>query len=173
MKTTSLLATAAFAVVTSISSQAFTLDAVGYEGGELSPAPWSVSVPGYGELIFETAAGSPLVISSGYENPQDGLMPLIRFDGNDAIRVTFNGARVFNVEFYFASLSGNDGVEVADLTQSDLSIPQTFRITLRGTSDSVADLYAITWNSQSVPEPSTTLLGMVGVAGLVFRRCRR
>jgi hypothetical protein len=171
MKTKSLLVTAAFAAGTSISSQAFTLDAVGYEGGELAPAPWSVSVPGYGELIFETAADSPLVISSSYENPQDGSVPIIRFDQNDAIQITFNGARVLDVEVYFTNLSRNEKFERTNPPQSDLFVPQAFNITLPGDGDG-ADLYAITWNSLSIPEPSSTILGMMGVAGLMFRRRR-
>ena len=173
MKIKSLLIISAFAAGSSISSQAFTLDAVGYEGGELALAPWSVSVPGYGELIFESAEGSPLVINSSYENPQDGSLPILRFNPNDAVKITFNGARISNVEFYFAGLSKNEGFEVVDLTQSDLLIPQALKITLRGDGDSDgADLYAVTWNTQSIPEPSSVVLGMTGVTGFLFRRRR-
>ena len=171
MKIKSLLIISAFVASSSISTQAFTVDAVGYEGGELATAPWSVSVPGYGELIFESAEGSPLVISSSYENPQDGSLPIVRFNPNDAVKITFNRAGISEVEFHFAGLSKNEGFEIADLTNVGRHIPQAFKINLQSEVDG-ADLYAVTWNTQSIPEPSSVVLGMTGVTGLLFRRRR-
>lgn len=165
------LATAAAIIGLSAMCGAFTLDAVGYEGGELSPNPYSVLVPGYGELIFETAVGTPVVISSGYGNTSETELPVVRFDEEDAIRITFNGLAITNVNFYFAGLSFNEGFEVRNLTKSDLFTPQAFLITLKGSGDG-ADLHAITWNTQSVPEPSSALLGMMGAAGMMLRRKR-
>ena len=53
-----------------MASSAFTLDAVGYEGSELSLNPLSIFVPGYGIVIFEAAAGSTLVVNSAYRKRQ-------------------------------------------------------------------------------------------------------
>jgi hypothetical protein len=56
MKPNILLVIAAATIDLSVTSGAFPPSAVGYEGGELSPNPYSVFVPDYGELIFETAS---------------------------------------------------------------------------------------------------------------------
>ncbi len=91
MKTKIPLLVAALVVGLPMAASAFTLDAVGYDGGELSLNPATVSVPGYGMLIFETALGMPLVVNSGYENSHEVGHPLLRFDPNDSVKITFDG----------------------------------------------------------------------------------
>ncbi len=148
-------------------SSGFTLDAVGYGGSELSLNPVSVFVPGYGELVFEAAVGSALVVNSAYQNDNGFGGPSLNFDQNEAIRITFNGLEPLNVDFDFVGVSAGESFVV----QKDLFTPQAFLVTLQGGGDG-AGLYAISWNTQAVPEPTSALLGLIGTAVFVFRRRR-
>lgn len=148
---------------------AFTLDAVGYGGSELSLNPHSVFVPGYGELIFEAAASSALVVNSAYENDNGFGGPSLNFDQDEAIKITFNGPSPVNVDFDFVGVSAGETFVV----QKDLFTPQAFIVTLQGGGDG-AGLYAVSWNIQpdAVPEPTSAMLGMIGTAVFVLRRRR-
>ena len=148
-------------------SSGFTLDAVGYGGSELSLNPVSISIPGYGELIFEAAVGSTLVVNSAYQNDNGFGGPSLNFDQNDAIRITFNGAEPLNVDFDFVGVSAGESFVV----QKDLFTPQAFLVTLQGGGNG-AGLYAISWNTQAIPEPTSALLGLIGTAVFAFRRRR-
>ena len=55
--------------------------------------------------------------------------------------------------------------------QKDLFTPQAYLVTLQGGGDG-AGLYAISWNTEAVPEPTSALLGLVGGAIFAFRRRR-
>ncbi len=148
-------------------ASAFTLDAVGYGGSELSLNPVSVFVPGYGELIFEAAVGSAIVVNSAYENDNGFGGPSLSFDQNEAIKVTFNGLTPLNVDFDFVGLSVGESFVV----QKDLFTPQAFLVTFQGSGDG-AGLYAISWNTETVPEPTSAMLGLIGTAVFAFRRRR-
>ncbi len=148
-------------------SSGFTLDAVGYAGSELSLNPVSVFVPGYGELIFEAAVGSVLVVNSAYQNDNGFGGPSLNFDQNEAIRITFNGLEPLNVDFDFVGVSAGESFVV----QKDLFTPQAFLVTLQGGGNG-AGLYAVSWNTQAVPEPTSALLGLIGTAVFAFRRRR-
>lgn len=165
MKTPLLLA--ALAAGFPAISSGFTLDAVGYDGTGLSLNPVSVFVPGYGELIFEAAVGSSLVVNSAYQNDNGFGGPSLNFDQNDAIRITFTGAEPLNVDFDFVGVSAGESFVV----QKDLFTPQSFLVTLQGGGDG-AGLYAISWNTQAVPEPASALLGLIGITVFAFRRRR-
>ncbi|MES2438841.1 MAG: PEP-CTERM sorting domain-containing protein [Verrucomicrobiota bacterium] len=148
-------------------ASAFTLDVVGYGGAELSLNPVSVFVPGYGELIFEAAAGSAIVVNSAYENDNGFGSPSLSFDQGEAIKVTFNGLEPLNVNFDFVGLSNGE----AFVVQKDLFSPQTFLVNFQGAGDG-AGLYAISWNTEAVPEPTSAMLGLIGTAVFAFRRRR-
>lgn len=148
-----------------IAASAFTLDAVGYGGSELSLNPVSVSVPGYGELIFEAAVGTTIVVNSAYQNDNGFGGPSLSFDQNEAIKITFNGASPLNVDFDFVGQSVGESFVV----QKDLFTPQAFLVTFQGSGDG-AGLYAVSW--QAVPEPTSAMLGLIGTAVFAFRRRR-
>lgn len=150
-----------------MASSAFTLDAVGYEGSELSLNPLSIFVPGYGFVIFEAVPGSTLVINSAYENDNGFGGPSLSFDQNEAVKITFGGLEPLDVDFDFVGLSAGESFVV----QKDLFAPQTFLVTLQGGGDG-AGLYAVSWNAECVPEPTSAMLGLIGTAVFAFRRRR-
>lgn len=164
MKLKSLLVAALFSANISYSN-AFTLDAVGYEGGVLESNPFSIFVPGYGELVFEAVNGSSLVVNSAYQNDNGFGGPSLSFDENESVKVTFNGAEPLNVDFDFVGQSAGESFVI----EKDLFTPQAFLVRLKGQGDG-AGLYAMSWNT--VPEPSSAALGLLGTAMLVFRRRR-
>ena len=144
---------------------AFTLDAVGYEGGVLSQNPFRVFVPGYGELVFEAAAGSELVVDSAYQNDNGFGGPSLSFDADESVKITFEGPEPLSVDFDFVGLSAGESFQI----EEDLLTPQAFIITLRGEGDG-AGVYAMSWNA--IPEPSSAALGLLGTTMLVLRRRR-
>lgn len=146
-------------------SSAFTLDAVGYEGEELTSNPVSVLVPGYGELVFQAAVGSTLVVNSAYRNDNGFGGPSLSFDQNEAVKITFTGAEPLNVDFDFVGVSAGESF----IVQKDLFTPQAYLVTLQGGGNG-AGLYAVSWNT--VPEPTSALLGLVSGAFFAFRRRR-
>lgn len=166
MKTKIALVAALVAGLPAIAG-AFTLDAAGYSGTELSLNPFSIFVPGYGELIFQAAVGSSLVVDSAYRNDNGFGGPSLNFTQNEAVKITFNGLPPLNVNFDFVGVSAGENFVV----QKDLFDPQTYLITLQGSADG-AGLYAISWNTDAIPEPTSAMLGLVGTALFAFRRRR-
>jgi hypothetical protein len=143
---------------------AFTLDAVGYEGGVLSQNPFSIFIPGYGELVFEAVGDSSLVVDSAYQNDNGFGGPALSFDQDEAVKITFNGPEPLKVDFDFVGQSAGESFVI----ENELS-SQVFTVTLRGQGDG-AGLYAMSWNA--IPEPSSAALGLIGSMMLVFRRRR-
>ncbi|MEO5713176.1 MAG: PEP-CTERM sorting domain-containing protein [Luteolibacter sp.] len=148
-------------------SGAFTLDAVGYGGSELSLTPYSVFVPGYGELVFEAAAGSSLIVNSAYQNDNGFGGPSLSFDNGEAVKITFKGLEPLNVDFDFVGVSAGEDFVI----EKDLVTPQAYLLSFKGAGDG-AGLYAISWNTAAVPEPASALLGLMGGAFFAFRRRR-
>ena len=160
---TPLIAAMFLTVVSSV--QAFTLDAVGYEGGILEQNPFSVFVPGYGEIVFEAAPGSSLVVNSAYQNDNGFGGPSLSFDENESVKITFTGADPLNLDFDFVGQSVGETFVI----EKDLLTPQAFLITLQGKGNG-AGLYAASWDVQCVPEPSTAVIGLLSSLLLLRRR---
>lgn len=165
MKMKAPLIAAALLVVAS-SAQAFTLDAVGYEGGVLEQSPFSVFVPGYGEIVFQASIGAALVVNSAYQNDNGFGGPSLSFDQNEAVKITFNGAEPLNLDFDFVGQSVGESFVV----EKDLFTPQAFIVTLQGEGDG-AGLYAMSWKTEAIPEPSAAAIGLLG--GILLLRRRR
>jgi hypothetical protein len=159
-------AMALFCGLTAVSN-AFTLDFVGYEGTTLPANPLVIFVPGYGDVRFDAANGSTLVVDAAYQNDDGSAAPSLSFGERDALKVTFLGAEPLKVDFDFVGVSAGENFTV----QPALFETQSFLINLQGSGDG-AGLYAISWQQQAVPEPSSALLGVLGTAALVLRRRR-
>lgn len=144
---------------------AFTLDFVGLLGTSLPPNPLTISIPGYGEVQFRSAIGSPLIVDNAHENSNGFGAPSLSFDSGEAVQVTFIGLQPIDVNFDFVGVSVGESFSI----QPDLFIEQAFVLQLQGGGDG-AGLYQISWNQ--VPEPTTSLLGAMGCALLVLRRRR-
>ena len=144
---------------------AFTLDAVGYEGIELPSIPVSVSVPGYGDLVFEEQPGSALEVDNTYLNDNGTGGPSLNFKQGESLKITFVGPQPLNVDFEFTGVSVGEYFSV----KQDQFTPQAYILTLNGEGDG-AGLYAVSW--KVVPEPTSALLGVLGGAVFAFRRRR-
>ena len=143
---------------------AFTLDFVGYLGSTVPPT-LTIPVDGYGSVSFTAAPGKTLVVDESHKDEDGFGAPALSFDEGDTVIVTFDGAPPLNVFYAFVGVSNGEIFTNEDNPaggQSDI-------ITLSG-SGAGAGLYKISW--QAVPEPSTSLLGALGMALLVIRRRR-
>ncbi len=152
-----------FAAIPALSS-AFTID-FNSSGTFLPNTPQVINVPGYGNVTFTAASNSTLPVGSTYLNDNGFGAPAVLFENGEGLQVTFNAAPPLNVDFDFVGVSAGEDFTL----HPDLFTPQTYILTFAGQGDG-AGLYQISWNS--VPEPSSAFLGLVGVAGLVLRRRR-
>ncbi len=131
---------------------AFTLDAAGYEGGALARDPFSVLIPGYGEVVFETETGAPLVVDPAYANGiRFGGSPLI-FEPDDLVKVGFPPP-------------SGDGMPPAAA-----GFPPQYAQSVFQGGDDASGLQANVWNA--IPEPASAGLGLVGVVALLLGRRR-
>lgn len=141
------------------------MDFVGLVGTNLPPNPLTINIPDYGDVVFEAATGSALVINEVYKNDNGFGAPSLSFDQNEAVKITFTGLQPLNVDFDFVGVSSGEAFTV----QPDLFTPQAFIVNLQGSGDG-AGIYQISWTQ--VPEPTSALLGVIGSAMLVLRRRR-
>jgi hypothetical protein len=139
-------------------SNAFTLDAVGYDGSELSRAPYSVFVPGYGEMVLETDNETSLVVHSAYRNDSGFAGPSLSFHPGDAVKITFDGHDPGNseIDFFGAQRTENRDGPKAELVPHD--------------SRGEARSYAMSWSK--VPEPTSSAIGLLSTVALILRRRR-
>lgn len=140
----------------------FTLDAVGYDGGGLASDPVSVHVAGYGELVFEAAVDSALVVGSGY--PNDPCMELaeLSFDPDEAVGIVFKGADRMDTDFKGA------GLAVRETSRSGIKTPTSPANPVDFNGDMGEGLKTV----GPVPEPTAALIGLIGGALLILRRLR-
>jgi len=169
MKLKALLAVAMLALAPGL--HAFTLDFASTALGSI-PSGLTVYVPDYGDVSFTAGYNSLLNATSNLEIGTDffGARSL-QFENGDTVIVTFLGDLPGNVEFEQVAITTTTGTG----TDENFAIlrPQShqFVITLQN-SDNGAGIGAINFPTSQVPEPSTTLLGVLGVTGLAIRRRR-
>jgi hypothetical protein len=144
---------------------AFTLDAVGYSGGILEPNPFSVFVPCYGEVVFDTGPDSALVVDSAFEEKDGFGGEALGFDKSDAIRIILDdessAALAENRDTTRAGASfriGSSHLQQAAFAGSQAKLGT-------GTAIPSKDWHA-------VPEPASLALGFMGCALLFLRRRR-
>ena len=165
MKTVNAIAIAAVGFATSAS--AFTLDFTAFAAGAELNNNIVVNVPGYGDVRFTEGPnnfGTPptdLEITDQFP-PFTG----IGFENGEQLIVTFEGAPAVNIDFVFAGVGSGES-----FTTSTSSVPDngTRNIAFSGNG---AALVAVNFESAPVPEPSSTLLVVLGALGLVGRRRR-
>lgn len=160
MKIKLFIGSAMFVCLSSVGS-AFSLDFTGLVGTTLPPDPLVIFVPGYGNVTFESALSSNLIVE-----PVDGT-PALAFDQGEAVRITFDGVDVTDISFGYAGVSISESFSVVP----DIFDPNTFVATLNGTGNG-AGITSITFNGNAIPEPSSALLGVIGASLLVLRRRR-
>jgi hypothetical protein len=140
---------------------AFSLDFVGLEGSTLPPSQ-TIAVPGYGDVVIEAVSGILEINDTTYSR-FGTFVTAVNFQQGDSIRVTFTGLQPINVDFDFVGVSPGEQFVITP----DLFVPQAFLVTLDPGNDG-AGLKAIGW--QQIPEPSTALLGGLGMLMLLRRR---
>ena len=151
--TTPLLATL-LGMMVSVGS-AFTLDAIGYEGDMLARDPFSVFVPGYGEIVFEAGPDSSLVVSSAFENDNCSAGPSLCFDPNESVKIIFDDAEPSNLDSEFSGRSADESVvaEKTVFTPQPVGGPRRIQVNLAGHG-------GVNWHT--VPEPASVMLGLIG-----------
>lgn len=144
-------------------SSAFTLDFVGYLG-ETVPPTLTIPVAGYGSVSFDASPGSTLIVDESHEDEDGFGAPSLSFDEGDTVIITFNGAEPLDVFYSFVGVSNGE----IFTNQDNPNGGQSDIMTLSGSGDG-AGLYKVSFQ---VPEPSTSLLGALGLSLLVIRRRR-
>lgn len=168
---TSLMATAAAASMAS----AFTIDFNGPTMPDGSPwaspltvtsgSPLTVNVPGYGSVTFEV--GSGVTLERGNAHSNDGgttFQNSLQLDPGEAVVVTFVGPAAMNVNFDIIGINAGD----APSAVPSVGTPNEFQVSTTG-GDGVG-IAGISWDA--VPEPSSSLLVLVGAGSLILRRRR-
>lgn len=148
---------AALLAMIPIAGNAFTLDAAGYDGGELPQDPAAIEIVGYGEVVFEAVDDEAIMVSSGYLYDTLPPNPDLDFDPAKTVRIVLNDRGTRTAGFVFA------GLPVAEKESTPLPVQHDFSVA--GTEVEVARPYG-------VPETASALLGLVGTALLLLRRLR-
>ena len=167
MKTTlsTLMATTAAATM----AQAFTIDfkalVVPLGTTVTSGSPLTINVSGYGDVRFEVGGSDSLVVGTTHSN--DGgttFQNSLELDPGERVLVTFLGPQAMNVNF---DIIGIDSDETATPIEIGFSGDEFQLDAIGGNGVGIA---AISWDA--IPEPSSSLLVLMGVGTLLFRRSR-
>lgn len=168
---TKLPLVAALCIGFSSIGSAFTLDFLGDEGTILPAQPLVIDIPFYGQVRFEAIGSSQLIVDNAFENdgPGQTTSPSLSFDKGESAKITFLAAQPIDVTFAFVGVSTGEFFTTSRGTNAN-----EFIVALEGTAfnpeEAGAGLFQIGFNQ--VPEPSTSLLGLIGGVLLVFRRRR-
>ena len=147
---------------------AFTVDFTGVAAGTTVPPNLTLDVPGYGtitisSIVMSDGTGpSNLVIGDTFDDGGVSTRSL-EFDEKEQVLVTFNGSEATGVDFDYVGVSGGEEFNTSAF------LPNTYIVNLQGSGDG-AGLSGISWNA--VPEPSTSLMGLIGGLALLGRRKR-
>ena len=140
-------------------ASAFSFNFLGVANGTPVPPTLTVNVPGYGDVSFTAIGASVLTVDSSF-----GSNTLV-FDSGDTVRVTF-----LNQSFDDITLNTTD-VGITEFFQASNITPNSIDFTLNGPiGGNGAGIEQINFNA--VPEPSSSLLGVLGASLLVLRRRR-
>jgi hypothetical protein len=147
---------------------AFTLDFVSVPTGTGTPPTLTVSVPGYGTVQFDAIGPAILVVDDRYATPLGvQTSPSLNFDGGESVKITFIGNDVINSTIRMGTVD----VNIDENFQTVLGgAPNEYVLTLVSSTGNGAGLYNIKFDA--IPEPSASLLGLIGASILVLRRRR-
>ncbi|RPJ33248.1 MAG: hypothetical protein EHM17_10970 [Verrucomicrobiaceae bacterium] len=98
----SLLIFVALLLGAAASSRAFTLDFANHELTESGHGPYSVFVPGYGEVVFENGLDGALVIESAYASTGGFELPAAHFK-TESVEVAFDTGEPASPDFTTSS----------------------------------------------------------------------
>lgn len=162
-----LLSTLVTTAAAATMAQAFTIDFNGLvvpAGTTVTAAfPLTINVAGYGDVRFEANGTDSLVVANNHSN--DGgttFQHSLELDPGETVRVVFLGPQELNVNFDVI------GINAGESATPVVTGPQQYQMQAIG-GDGVG-LAAISWDA--VPEPSSSLLVLLGAGSLVLRRRR-
>jgi hypothetical protein len=140
-----------------VSGAGFTLDAAGYDGAELPHEVAAIRIVGYGEVIFEAADDTAIMVNSGYLYDTLPPNPDLDFDLRKVVKIVLNGPGKRAESLTFAGIPTAGQQEIVPAAGHDFSIPST-----------EADVT----KPYGVPEMASAVLGLLGTAILLLRRLR-
>ena len=162
---TTLLATAAAATM----AQAFTIDfnalVVPLGTTVTAGSPLTINVAGYGDVRFEVGGSDSLVVATNHSN--DGgttFQNSLELDAGESVLVTFLGPQAMNVNFDIIGINAGESANPVPVGVAG----NEYQLDAIG-GDGVG-IAAISWDA--VPEPSSSLLVLVGASSLILRRRR-
>ncbi len=164
MKT--ILSTLMAAAVATTVTQAFTIDfnalVVPLNTTVTVGSPLTIPVAGYGDVRFEASGTDVLTVSNNHSNGSGTFQNSLELDPGETVTVVFLGPQELNVNFDII------GVNAGESATPTISGPRTYQLQAIG-GDGVG-VAAISWDA--VPEPSSSLLVLLGAGSLVLRRSR-
>lgn len=164
MKTKLPLIAALFCGLSTIGS-AFTLDFSSVASGTTLPPALVINVPGYGDVQFDALSGSNLTVDSSltFGTGTNAL----NFGTDEGVKITFLGVQPLDASISSVSASvGETFVFAAGANANE------FILVLSGTPASNPGAGVSHVHFEAVPEPSISLLGLLGGTLLVIRRRR-
>jgi MYXO-CTERM domain-containing protein len=172
------LAITAMALATASSASAFTMDFIAdlsnLPSGVIPEAGLVLNIPGYGDIRFTSINLTQYgALEVGNEYGAKG----VQFNAPQELRVEFLGSLPATFDLNY-STAGLDSDEVFYQQNADPVFRSAF---LKYTEEVDANdnytgngaaITGFTFAAEAIPEPSTSLLGLVGMAGLLARRRR-
>jgi len=170
MKSTFL--TLSLSIAAAATTQAFTIDfnaLVVPLGTTVSAgSPLTINVAGYGDVKFAVGGSDVLIVDTNHSN--DGgttFQNSLELDSGESVLVTFLGPQALNVDF---DIVGLDSGESAQPTPFGLTGTDYLLNVIGGSGTDGVGIAAISWDT--VPEPSSSFLVLVGAGALILRRRR-
>lgn len=124
----------------------------------------TVTVPGYGDVRFEVGptSGDELQVGFAFSNDSGTITQSLELGATETVVVTFLGPTALNVDFDIIGIDAGENSSVAAL------LPNEFQY--GPPNGDGAGIAAISF--EAVPEPSSSLLVILGAGSMLLRRRR-